>query len=236
MFLLKHSIKRVTNNYNINMTARQTASLETLGHFDEVHGTRTQQIYEAALFIAPLIKSVEITPVETAAMSTFAYDRSGRMQVTFSGDLEFYAPFVDGIFSNRFRPHAEVVERSGETLKAQHMVGISLAHELGHARRFIVLRRLVGREQAYESYGEWSRLELSTLPLALPSSEAVEYWRHNTGGYRTSLMNSGYTEASFYAKVAENLEAYAALPYEADADDFGLRVIKRVYEEKSPNS
>lgn len=127
------------------------------------------------------------------------------------------------------QPHKKHITEVVGSLSYTNLIDGFLAHELGHAVDFLRLAEHNGTTVASSLLLEELCEGYKQLPLATASSQAMEFWRTNRGGYRSCLETAGYTEETFMAALHNNTIAYNSIPQELRADMFALDIIKKVY-------
>jgi hypothetical protein len=209
------------------------SNFERLRKVDAELGTQTVSVYLAALATSKYLEDVNVFPIgveeaERCGLSTTGetlFSDSGDIIVTFGVDASEYAPFIDGVFAGRFagcRLYIDTPNSFAE--KAARAIEVIFLHELGHVDHFGIL----GPEFSLDDYFAEASRHYYSLPLCAPTSVAISRWNANTGGYKTHLMNAGYTENSFADMLRSNVVAYGLLPSESYADSFAERVIGKI--------
>lgn len=214
-------------------------TLDYVREIDEEIGTRICDVLRTAVSIDPRLSTIDIYPYDNdeekefnlpPSPSLLTSENLGLMQVRFNAEKDYTLLLgEEGALRSRFLPHKQCVIKSMGTVSNASILDICVAHEIGHAAFLYHLADKYGEDTVGSRYDHHDIKDVLTLPFGIPSSEALEYWQNNRGGYRSYLEKVGYDQDKFLAKLDDNVKAYNRLPMEAVADGFALDVIRHVY-------
>lgn len=208
---------------------------------DERFGSHLVRVFDVATGVFPWLSETILIPSEELLSYTDGrldvgphpqtiFRKEGGGVITFSStDEDLYKLFINGHFKGRVTAHKDIVRAAKGHVHPADILTICVAHELGHVKDVIPMQEKMGIDAALSRYSQELQEDLWSLPLALPSPEAVINWEENKGGYQTCLRNAGYDTKTFFECVEENAQAYGGLRHEASADEFALDVITSVY-------
>lgn len=216
-----------TNESWSNLLIQKT--IERLEESGEV-GESLIPVYLAAVDESPRVRHtiVDITsardnPVLEAGPAMHEETETGdilRLADSWSAYRRFLHDYPGGK-----RAFAERFGRDSETLTEKDVAMLAAAHELGHVEE---------RSFKGEKASSIRREEMDSLPLAgrdpselarfLKTPKGLMYWYKNKERFAVEGVTSRDT------LVARQREAYCRLPSERAADEFAIRVMKRVEE------
>jgi len=206
---------------------------ERLRQVDEYTGANCTEVYDIARKLSGRIDHAIIVPMYAAELTKHnlstvgetLVDQDGDDIVTFGVDLEEYEVFINGVLSGRFQQHKRYIKEFTGNLVLTDILEVVLAHEIGHVVQIQQLREEFGDAAAFDNYCDEGKRDIWALPLAVPSTVAIEWWDANKGGYRSAMETAGYSSESFFEKIQENSIAYGNIPHELNADNFAFSII-----------
>lgn len=225
---------------DIGAMGPEEAMQETLAElviFDARAGTRLVDVFNLSVANNPDLASVYVFPFEDDELEERGLDyvpslistTDGDMAVTLSTELSHLGILMDVVLGGRLTEHREHVKHSQGYVGLPDMANIAVAHELGHADMDKREIDQYGLDEANRRRSAAYLEGMRSLPLWTETTQAVDYWEQNTGGYRTYLERCGVDEAAFEQRLRQNLAAYNELPMEVAADQFALGIVKQMY-------
>lgn len=215
-------------------------NLDRLEGVDSTLRTNAVGVYLACLGVSQRLDHVSVHPISVeeakenriSPIGETLHSSSGKSIVTFGTEPSEYVLYVSGVLRARFPGCRRFIDaQETEHEKLLRLIEVVLAHELRHAHEFQVDCEQKGPERAFTEYFATYNHGLRSLPLAASTTQAMEWWDNNTGGYRTYLIRAGYSDEIFNLRIRENAEAYGEIPHEKRADVFAEKIMMTMYPE-----
>lgn len=200
---------------------------------DRQHGTNTVVAFEHAVDMAPHLGGLAVILDDKRGPGFHGSELGlAGSHVSLNPSTDYYKHAIrSGKTVPRMGEFSRFFRERGIAPSTNELITSALLHELGHADDLQGYIRRMGGDTAaaFRLAKDVRKSQIATLPLKMATSRAEAAWTSNEAGYKDKMRRRGVTDEKWPKLVAQNLEAYAALPCEKVADRFALGVLATMY-------